>query len=122
LGKKIKVSICIILIGSILILLGCYVRVDRFGIAQISWVDCIQINNTKYYSDFDRSPVEYSDIGKKIGKVKFNVSEKVHNPNYRFRNGDATYLEIGTEVYSLQSNSNVIAVKIDDDYFLYKSN
>lgn len=102
-------------------LFGYYFRIDRFGMSQISWVDCIKINNTKYYSDYDRSPVEASLVGEMIGEVKFNVSEKVHNPSYRFRNGDATHLVIGTEVYSLKSENNAIAVKIDENYFLYKS-
>ncbi|MDF2544973.1 MAG: hypothetical protein K0S47_4691 [Herbinix sp.] len=87
----------------------------------ISWVDCIQMNNTKYYSNYDRTPIDSSFIGEKVGEVKFKVSKKVHNPSYRFRDGDATFLEIGTEVYSVKTNNNAIAVKIDDSYYLYEA-
>jgi hypothetical protein len=45
----------------------------------------------------------------------------VHNPSYRFRDGDATFLDVGTEIYSLRSESNAIAAKIGEQYFLYKS-
>ena len=120
-SKKVKISISIVLIGIMIFVLGYYLRIDRFGMAQISWIDCIQINNSRYYSDYDRSPVESSLVGEMIGEVKFNVSENVHNPSYRFRNGDATHLVIGTEVYSLKSENNAIAVKIDENYFLYQT-
>ena len=93
-----KVFIGIVIICVIAIFGGYVLRIDRFGRAKISWVDCLQINNTKYYSDFNRSLVELLTISKKIGEVKFNVSEKVGNPSYRFRNGDATYLDVGTEI------------------------
>ncbi len=119
-NRKAKVSIGIAIICAI-ICVGYVLRIDRFGMSKISWVDCLQINKTKYYSDFNRSPVELSNIGKKIGEVKFNVSEKVGNPNYRFRNGDATYLDVGTEIYSIDSENNAVAVKIDNQYYLYES-
>lgn len=75
----------------------------------------------KYYSNFNRSRIEDSSIGKMIGKVKFNVHENVSNPNYRFRNGDATFLDVGTEIYSIDSETNAIAVKVGEYYYLYKS-
>ena len=99
LNKKAKVFIGICLI-CIIILMGYIFRIDRFGMSKISWVDCLQINGIKYYSDFNRSPIESSLISRKIGEVKFNISQNVNNANYRFRNSDATYLDIGTEIYS----------------------
>lgn len=124
LNKKVNVSMLIAFFCIILVLIG-YVlrldRIDRFGTSKIMWVDCVQINDKKYYSDHSaKIPVEYSSIDKKIGKVKFNVYNMVSNPNYRFRNGDATFLDVGTEIYSLHSETNDIAVKVGDQYFLYK--
>lgn len=122
-NKKVKASIGIVFLCIILILIG-YVfrldRVDRFGMAEISWVDCVKISDKKYYSFNVNTQVEDSLIDKKIGKVKFNVSEMVKNSNYRFRNGDATFLKVGTEIYSLQSETNAVAVKIGEKYVLYK--
>lgn len=122
LNKKAKISIGVVFTMIILILMGSLFRIDRFGMSKISWVDCVKINNIQYYSDFNRSPVEYSSIGKRIGEVKFNVSKKVGNPNYRFRNGDSTFLDVGTEIYCLDNENNTIAVKVYEYYFLYKSN
>ena len=121
LNKKVKVFIGIGVLGIILVLMGYFFRIDRFGMSKISWVDCIQMNNIKYSGDFKESFVESSLIDKKIGKVKFNVSENVNNSNYRFRNGDATFLDVGTEIYSLKSDNNAIAVKIGEQYFLYRA-
>ena len=121
LNKKVKVFIGIGVLSIILILMGYLFRIDRFGISKISWADCLKMNNIKYNGDFKRTSVEYSLIDKRIGKVKFNVSENVNNPNYRFRNGDATVLDVGTEIYSLKSDNNAIAVKIGEQYYIYKA-
>ena len=120
LNKKVKIFIGICVLSIIFIFMGYFFRVDRFGMSQIDWVDCVQINNIKYHSDFNRTSAEYSLIDKKIGEVKFNVYKNVHNGNYRFRDGDATFLDVGTEIYSLKSDNNAITVKIGEIYFLYK--
>lgn len=123
LNKKIKLSIYVILVGTILILAGYALRVDRidrFGTAEIHWIDCVQVNGIKYNGDYKKSIVDNSLIDKKIGEVRFNVSKMVHNPMYKFRDGDATFLDIGTEIYSIRLEYNAVAVKIGEQYFLYK--
>ena len=120
-GKRVNVFVLVALIIIVIFIGGYIFRIDRFGMSQISWVDCLQINNIKYYSDFNRSTVEYLLIENKIGEVKFNVSRNVNNANYRFRNGDATFLDVGTEIYSLKLDNNAIAVKIDELYYFYKA-
>jgi hypothetical protein len=119
--KKVTVFILIVLAGIVLVLAGYFFRVDRFGLSQISWIDCVQVNDIKYNSDFERTPIEYSSVGEKIGEVTFNVYENVHNSMYRFRNGDATFLDVGTELFLIKSDSNAIAVKVNDQYFIYKA-
>ena len=121
LGKRVNVFVLAALIIIVIFIGGYIFRIDRFGMSQISWVDCLQINDIKYYSDFNRSTVEYLLIENKIGEVKFNVSRNVNNANYRFRNGDATFLDVGTEIYSLKLDNNAIAVKIDEIYYFYKA-
>lgn len=113
----------IIIISAIIIviLLGYFLRIDRFGMAKISWVDCIKINNTMYTSNFDRTTVDAASLGEPIGKVKFSVSQNVNNPNYRFRNGDATFLEPGTRIYAIKSDAGSVAVKVGEEYYLFKA-
>jgi hypothetical protein len=118
--RKVKVSIvaCVV-VAFIFITLNFDFRLDRFGKAKISWSDCIQINNTKYFRGYNTSKVEASTVGDKIGEVTFNVSKKVSNPKYRFRNGDATFLDVGTEIYKIRNVDNAIAVEINEQYYLY---
>lgn len=120
-GKKYKQYLVIILTVIILIFAGYYFRIDRFGLAQISWVDCVQVNGSKYYSNYERTEIDDMLINKKLGMVKFNVYENVHNGSYRFRNGDATFLEVGTEIYSVKGDVDSIAVKIGNSYYEYRS-
>lgn len=120
-GKKSKRNVVIILTVIILIFAGYYFRIDRLGFSQISWVDCVQVNGTKYHSNYERTEIEEALINEKIGTVKFNVSENVHNAGYGFRDGDATFLEVGTEIYSVKDESNAIAIKIGNTYYVYRS-
>lgn len=118
-GKKKKILIRIALLCVTLLIVAYFVRIDRFGMAQISWVDCVRIHDVTYYAN-ERTPADKTLIGERIGKVRFNVYDAVHNANYKFRNGDATFLAKGTELYSMKSDSGEIAVKINNIYYLYK--
>lgn len=122
-NRKVKVSIVfsVVLVAFILISMNLDFRFDRFGNSKISWVDCVQINNTKYYRSDNNNIIEASSIVNKIGEVTFNVSEKVSNAKYHFRDGDATFLNVGTEIYNLNKIDNAIAVKIGEQYYLYNT-
>jgi hypothetical protein len=114
------IAIAVIFLASI----GYAFRLDRFGVMQIDYMDCIYINNQLYFSSFEqsgfkRTPVESAFIDSKIGEVKFRLSENVHSSYYFNRNGDAAFLDVGTEVYSLKSDNNAIAVKIGEQYFIF---
>lgn len=79
---------------------GYHYRIDRLGTAMISWVDCLKLNDTMYYLDQDADVIDPSCVGSRLGVVRFNVAQHVHNPEYHFRNGDATFLVTGTELFS----------------------
>lgn len=120
-NRKMKafIVVCIVFIAVAFIVMNFDLRLDRFGTSKISWTDCIQINNTKYYRGNKKTIVEPSEIGNKIGEVSFNVAGKVSNPKYRFRDGDATLVSVGTEIYNINKIDNAIAVKIGEQYYLY---
>ncbi|GLC31728.1 hypothetical protein [Clostridium omnivorum] len=120
-NRKVKVFIfaSIVIIAFALITMNFDLRLDRFGTSKITWTDCIQINNTKYYRGNKKTIVEPSEIGNKIGEVTYNVAGKVGNPKYRFRDGDATLVSVGTEIYDINKIDNAIAVKIGEQYYLY---
>jgi hypothetical protein len=122
--KKIASDLLITIIGlacifALVMAIRYIFRLDRFGGAKIDWEDCIKINKTMYFGDFNRTTIDNALVGKKIGEVKFTANRNVGNPHYRFRNWDAAYLPIGTEVYNIPSNNNAVAIKVDGRYFLY---
>lgn len=125
--KKLLSDVCMFVIGMaciviLIITIRHVFRLDRYGASLIDWEDCVKINNTMYVGDFNMTTIEGDLVGKKIGEVKFTANRNVGNPNYRFRNGDAAYLTVGTEIYSITSNNNAIAVKVNGKYFLYINN
>ena len=122
-NRKITISIvlCGMLVAIIFISMNFDFRLDRFGNSKISWVDCVQLSSIKYYRDNSKSIVEASSIVDKIGEVTFNVAGKVSNSKYRFRDGDATFLDVGTEIYGINKTKNAIAVKVGEKYYLYNT-
>lgn len=118
--NKMKMAITVCMLSVVVILISYDFRLDRFGNAKIDWVDCVQINKCKYYRMYPDIIVEESLIGSKIGVVTFNVSENVGNSKYRFRDGDATILKVGSEIYKIKVLDNALAVKFDGKYHLYE--
>lgn len=120
--KKTLTFILIITLSMSLALTGYFYQQFKYGkLVEIEWVDCVKINNFEYYSGDKKIPVSDTILDGKIGEVKFNVSENVHDSHYTLKNGDATFLEVGTEIFSIKSESDTIAVMIDETYYLYKA-
>jgi len=99
---------------------GSNLRPDRFGMSKISWIDCIQLNDHRYSNNnWPPKELDKSLIDEEIGIITFNVAKKVGNPSYKFRNGDATYLEVGTKIYSVKDEPDKIAAYVDGVYRIY---
>jgi len=123
LSKKTKIF-AVVIAFIILIILGYVLRIDRFGLMEIDYVDCVYINNQLYTSGINpnsRIPVDSTLVGQKIGEVRFTLSDHVHSSLYINRNGDAAFLEIGTEIYSIKSQNDAVAVKIGQEYYIFKN-
>ncbi len=122
LGRLIKFSIIVVIL-TVLFLVGYLLRVDRFGLAQVDYVDCIYFNQQLYYSGIN--PMERTEIGaefvtEEIGTIRFKLSGNVHSTYYCLRNGDATFLDPGTELFTVESDPDAIAVAIDGKFYLYQ--
>lgn len=120
--KSAMAKLILIVIVIVIALASVYLfRFDRFGMAKISWIDCIQYNGERYVSQsYPPEVIDKSKIGSKIGIVTFNVARKVGNPSYKFRNGDATYLEVGTVLYAITEEPDMIAAYVDGSYLVYR--
>lgn len=80
----------------------------------IDWVDFVKLNGKNYTGLYDAVIQEPSDITDVVvGTVKFKVADHVTNTNYKTRDGDAAFLEIGTSLYKVKGydNNEIIAVK-----------
>ena len=88
----------------LLFLCGYYLRIDRFGLSSISWIDFIKYKNELYTavasSDDTHITVNASEIGETVGKVKYTLQGNVRNSRYKIRNFDASFLKKGTEKLS----------------------
>lgn len=87
----------------------------------IDWVDAIKINNVRYYGSYNRVITDEKIIDKEIDVVKFKVAENVNDPEYKLKDGDATFLQPGTRIFSVKGydKDKVAAVKVGVNWILY---
>jgi hypothetical protein len=91
---------------------------------QIDWVNFIQVGTTQYVAG-QQSPtvLQESDLGPVYTHVKFKVSGNVCDPNYRAKDGDAAFLDIGTPIYQVngQPSSDQLAAVFDGSLLVYRA-
>ncbi len=90
---------------------------------EISWVDMISVGDRHYM----RNEFVGSDsipIGDEVAKVKFNVSSNIFDSSYKIKDGDATFLPVGTSIYEVTGYraTTRLAVVQDDEVMLYDVN
>ena len=72
----------------------------------IDWVNFIQVGSTQYVAGPESSvTLQESDLGPVYAKVKFKVSGNVCDPNYKLKDGDAAFLDLGTEIYQVNGHA-----------------
>jgi hypothetical protein len=95
------------------------------GRTVIDWVDFIKFDGITYWRlpAEASSPIDADDLGAPFAEVPFKVSDEVTDPRYRTKDGDATFLEIGTVVYRLSDYepSFRLAVPPDGDVRIYEA-
>jgi len=106
--------VCAVLMMALLIS-GCWTpknsnRLNRM--VEIDWADMVKNNNITYLAVYQSTPPENNLIDKELSRVKFKVEGNVHNPNYKIKDGDATFLFEGTQIYSLKGYSSNFRVGV----------
>ncbi|MCR2823729.1 hypothetical protein [Lederbergia panacisoli] len=105
------------IIACILLLTGCN-QLFQSNVV-IDWVDFLQFEGEEYLG----SQLEIADpnlIGEKIGEIKHMLEGNVRNPNYKSKNGDAAFLSVGTVLYEIKNEPNLIAIRDKDSINGYK--
>jgi hypothetical protein len=70
--------------------------------SQIDWVNFIEVGHTQYVAGPQSSTIlQEGDLGPVYTHVKFKVSGNVCDPNYRLKDGDAAFLDVGTPIYQI---------------------
>ncbi|MGE6489786.1 hypothetical protein [Paenisporosarcina sp. NPDC076898] len=98
--------IIILLISSSLLLPGCSKRTDTERVHE-DLIDMIAINDVYlYYSEEETKSFNQSEIDILIGEVLFTVKGN-EKGGYKPKNGDATFLDVGTKIYSVVGYSSI---------------
>lgn len=92
--------------------------------AQIDWVNFIQVGSTQYVAA-SQSPsnLKESDLGPVFAHVKFKVSGNTCDANYRLKDGDAAFLDVGTPIYQVNghSSSDQLAATFNGSIVVYRA-
>ncbi len=94
------------------------------GTTQIDWVNFVQVGSTQYVAGPQSTTVlQESELGPVYGHVKFKVSGNVCDPNYKLKDGDAAFLDVGTPIYQVkgQSSTAQLAAKFSGSYVVYRA-
>lgn len=93
----------------------------------IDWVDFVKYKDQEYNAAYELVISNETFVEKKpIGKISFKVANVITDPGYETKNGDAAFLNKGTQIYAIKgiSSEELIAVKSEDatnGYRLYLS-
>jgi len=87
--------------------------------ANISWVDFVKVDDMTYTKNDTNSTVSESEIDKEIGVVKFELYDSIHYPGYKTKNWDASFLKVGTKLFTLKDDTHSLAALVDGTYYKY---
>ena len=116
--KKIKLFMGILTLIILLVIVFESIGSKKEIAAEISWVDFIQFNDITYHSNDYLTDEELQKI--KLGTVYKEVEKKIadviFNTDYKTKNGDAAFHEIGTKVYSVIGYDTDFRLAVQTEY------
>lgn len=89
----------------------------------IDYVDALRFDGHDYQSA-DDTPVKQADTGASVGRIACALSGPSHvDPAYRMQDGDATFVPIGTTIYTVKGapTDQELAAEHDGIMHLYKA-
>ncbi|MBC8060919.1 MAG: hypothetical protein H7Y18_09655 [Clostridiaceae bacterium] len=90
---------------------------------KISYGDAITINGISYSGSYDEVITDDKMIGVDVGAIKFNLVQSKVSSTYQMKDGDATFLKVGTKIYSLKDidKKDAVAALNEGKWILYKA-
>ena len=90
----------------------------------IEWVDAVKLGEVTDGTDsvYGR-PLIQKDIGDVFAKTRCKLAEKVTDPEYDLRDGDATFLKPGTALYEVEGYDPTfrLAARRRGDWVIYQA-
>lgn len=88
----------------------------------IEWADVVKLNDVKYAGGIeDISEAHALEKGSKVGEVNYMMADHACS-NHKIRNGDSTYLPVGTEIYEAVGYRSDFRVIAEDRVFQVSDN
>ena len=83
----------------------------------IDWIDVVQIGGRQYAYGLTAGPrtIPAGKVGALIGKTRCHIADSAAGTHYTFRDGDATFLPVGSEV------ANIRGVLVSEAVAVYRS-
>ncbi len=68
----------------------------------IDWVSFVRFGGVTYLEASPGRPLKEGDLGPVFATVKFKLDGHISDPGYQARDGDAAFLDAGTQVYTVK--------------------
>lgn len=79
----------------------------------IEWIDTVNINDVQYeVLEFGNYKVEENNLGEVLGEVTYKMAGTACT-DHKTQNGDAAFLEVGTEIYEFEGYKSDFRVVAD---------
>lgn len=95
---------------------------DGQGIS-IDWVPLVVIDGVQYQAAMPTQTLPATGTGRSLGEVRCRIADRVVDPGYQLRDGDATYLAAGTRLRATRGYdaSLRIVAETDEGWVLYEA-
>ena len=115
-------TLALLLVVTLIAQAGCSQdRIDKLVL--IEWVNLIKFNDITYVRKFVPLDSLAEEDLKYYDKTKFKLADNVDDLNYRSQNGDAAYLDEGTQIYSIKAYSPDfrLVAKVGAELYLFEA-
>jgi hypothetical protein len=115
----------IVVLGALLLTAACQLPGSSPACnTAIDWVNFIQVGTTQYVAGPQTPTVlPESDLGPVYAHVKYKVSGNVCDPNYKLKDGDAAFLDVGTPIYQVNGKppGEQLAARFNGQLVVYRA-
>ncbi|RUS45968.1 hypothetical protein [Cohnella sp. AR92] len=88
--------------------------------ADIDWIDFVKLNDITYNQlSVNSDKADDSQLGKKIGEVRYTLNNHACT-DHKSKNGDASYLAVGTPIY--EAKGYAATFRVVADHKVYQAN